>query len=164
MFRKLLPNEPLNAYVYFLKQKLTRVFFFKLPSNVGLILSSQYTRRFFEAVHFCLILEETAIVILLKCLRIYVWLKLTQFKFSPPIVIKTDTIVIKSAGVILILFTTATNLWSLRKSAVKKQWYTCFDNTLVRTFLEKFSKWCHIQIWIARITKGNVRNFLICHH
>ena len=45
---------------------------------------------------------------------------MTELKFPPPIVIKIGTIVNKSAGVILILFTAATNLSSLRKSAGKK--------------------------------------------
>ena len=46
-------------------------------------------------------------------------IKLTEFRFLPPIVSKKDTIGNKSTGVILILFIAATNLSSLRKSAGK---------------------------------------------
>ena len=59
--------------------------------------------------------------------------KLTEFKFPSPMVIKTDTIINKSAGVILILFTASTKLSSLRKSAGK-------NSDRQQTFVWKFSK------------------------
>ena len=103
MFRKLLAIEGTPKSLYsFPERETDKRLSFKMPSIFRLIFLSQCTRMFLEAVHFYLILEETALVILLKCFRI--------INFPPPIVIKTDTIVNKSAGVIIILFTAATNL------------------------------------------------------